>query len=127
MRRDFESIVKSGKTNVGLLLNERMINLPYILIPKLHETIPDDIKFTKKQDDVEDPREFDYQYLLVISKYSIENQRKKDLKRVKTEEKLYYKAEDELFLRSAEISFSFKSTIRETMADGTKKNIIGGG
>lgn len=63
----------------------------------------------------------------MISRYSIENQRKKDLKRVKTEEKLYYKAEDELFLRSAEISFSFKTIFRETMADGTKKSISGGG
>jgi hypothetical protein len=50
-----------------------MINLPYVLVPQLHEALPDDIKFTKKQDDVEDPREFDYQYLLVISRYSIEN------------------------------------------------------
>jgi len=61
---------------VGLLLNERMINLPYVLVPQLHETLPDDIKFTKKQDDIEDPREFDYQYILVISRYSIENPRR---------------------------------------------------
>ena len=94
-----------------------MINLPYVLVPQLHEGLPEDIKFTKKQDDVEDPREFDYQYLLVISRYSIENARRgaSDQKRQKTEEKLYYKAEDELFLRNAELSFSFKTIFRETM------------
>ncbi len=80
---EFETILKGGKTNVGLLVNERMINLPYVVVPQLHEGLPEDIKFTKKQDDVEDPREFDYQYLLVISRYSIENQRKgaNDLKK----------------------------------------------
>jgi len=95
----------------------------------MHEAIPEDIKFTKKQDDVEDPREFDYQYLLVISRYTIENSRRVagEQKRQKTEEKLYYKAEDELFLRSAELSFSYKTIFRETMEDGTKKTIIGGG
>ena len=61
---------------MGLLLNERMINLPYLLVPQLHEALPEDIKFTKKQDDVEDPREFDYHYLLVISRYTIENPKK---------------------------------------------------
>jgi hypothetical protein len=65
----------------------------------------------------------------VISRFSIENARKGagELKKQKVEEKLFYKAEDELFLRSAEVSFSFKTVYRETMEDGTKKNIIGGG
>ncbi|TNV78286.1 hypothetical protein FGO68_gene12590 [Halteria grandinella] len=129
-----------GKQNVGLLLNERLINLPYILVPQLHESLPEDLRFTKRQDDIEDPKEFDYQYLLVISRYSIENARSKRQqaaqatnKRMRlatpssTEEKLYYKAEDELFLRSAESHFSFKTIFRETMEDGTKKVIVGGG
>ncbi len=75
-REQFETILNSKSSNVGLLLNERMINLPYVLVPQLHETLPEDIRFTKKQDDIEDPREFDYQYILVISRFSIENKRK---------------------------------------------------
>jgi len=65
----------------------------------------------------------------VISRYSVENARRgaSDQKRQKTDEKLFYKAEDELFLRSAELSFSFKTIFRETMQDGTKKSIVGGG
>jgi hypothetical protein len=112
-----------------------MINLPYVLVPQLHQALPEDIKFTKKQDDVEDPREFDYHYLLVISRYTIENPKKAatsdaPLKRQKTssaEERLFYKAEDELFLRSADLAFSFKTIFRETMQDGSKKSIVGGG
>lgn len=141
-KENFETILKGGKTNVGLLLNERFINLPYILVPQLHDSLPEDLKFTKRQDDIEDPKEFDYQYLLVISRYSIENARSKKIqaaaaqanKRMRLttpsttgEEKLYYKAEDELFLRHAEVSFSFKTIYRETMEDGTKKVIVGGG
>lgn len=72
-KETFETILSGKGTNVGLLLNERMINLPYILVPQLHEALPEDLRFTKKQDDIEDPKEFDYQYLLVISRYSIEN------------------------------------------------------
>jgi len=46
-----ESIL--NKKNVGLYLNERLINLPIMeLVPQLHQQIPDDIKFTKKQDDI---------------------------------------------------------------------------
>lgn len=114
-RENIETIMT--KSNVGLLLNERLINLPYVLVPQLHESLPEDLRFTKRQDDIEDPKEFDYQYLLVISRYSIENAKSKKQqgvganKRMRmaaaagsgTEEKLYYKAEDELFLRSAEV------------------------
>lgn len=126
-----------------MLLNERFINLPYVLVPQLHESLPEDLRFTKRQEDIEDPKEFDYQYLLVISRYSIENAKSKRQaaaaaatnKRMRlttpssnaAEEKLYYKAEDELFLRSAEAQFSFKTIFRETMDDGTKKVIVGGG
>lgn len=70
------------KKNCGILVNERLINLPFQEIaPQLHESIPEDIKFTKKQDDIEDPREFDYEYLLVITRYTVENDQNKGNKR----------------------------------------------
>lgn len=58
---------------MGLLLTERFINLPTEIIPQLHSELPDDLQWTKKQDDIKDSREFDYQYLLVISKYTVPN------------------------------------------------------
>ena len=66
----------------------------------------------------------------MITKYAIENKKKAaDPKRQKKsgQEKLYYKAEEELLLRHSEASFSFKTIFRETLEDGTKKNIAGGG
>ena len=128
-REDVEDILKFK--NVGLLLNERLINLPFELVPQLHGSLPEDLKFTKKQDDIEDPREFDYSYLLVISKYAIENPKKNKggqvEKKQKGDEKLYYKPEDEIFSKHAEVNFAFKAVFRETMEDGTKKTITGGG
>lgn len=53
---------------MGLLLNERLVNLPSLLVPQLHGQLPEDIKFTKKQDDIKDPKEFDYEYILAISR-----------------------------------------------------------
>jgi hypothetical protein len=50
--------------------------MPVLLVPQLHQSLPEDLKFTKKQDDIENPKEFDYEYLLVISRYTIENERK---------------------------------------------------
>lgn len=41
-------------------------------------------------------------------------------------ERLYYKYEDELFSKHAEVSFSYMTTFRETMEDGNKQNFTGG-
>ena len=57
--------------NVGLLMAERMINLPAEIVPCLHTELPEDLAFTKEQDDIENPKEFDYDYLLVLSRYTI--------------------------------------------------------
>mmetsp|Transcript_16083 Transcript_16083/g.11323 ORF Transcript_16083/g.11323 Transcript_16083/m.11323 type:complete len:136 (-) Transcript_16083:332-739(-) len=59
--------------NVGLLMTERMINLPIDVVPSLHKEIPEDLNFTKEQDDIDDPKEFEYDYLLVLSKYATKN------------------------------------------------------
>lgn len=56
--------------NVGLLLVERVINLPADIVPSLHTELPDDLEFTRAQDDIEDPKEFNYKYLLVLSRFT---------------------------------------------------------
>ena len=63
---EFKSILTTK--NVGLLITERLINLPSEIVPALLSELPADLEWTKKQDDIKDSREFDYQYLLVISK-----------------------------------------------------------
>lgn len=55
---------------MGLLLAERFINLPVNIVPTMHTELPLDLDFTKLQKDVKDPKEFDYQYLLVMSRFT---------------------------------------------------------
>lgn len=39
---------------------ERVINLPVEIVPSLHTELPNDLEFTKAQDDIENPNEFNY-------------------------------------------------------------------
>jgi len=70
--KSFKRILETK--NVGLLVNERLINMPPTIVPALHEQIPDDLEFTKEQEDIEDPKEFNYDYLLTITKFTVPNE-----------------------------------------------------
>ena len=50
------------------------MNMPPEIAPKLHQQLPDDIDFTKKQDDIKEPKEFDYDYLLIMTKFTVPNE-----------------------------------------------------
>lgn len=63
---NFKNIL--SKNNVGLLMCERLINMPSQVIPALHSELPEDLQFTRKCEEIKDPKEFDYSHLLVISK-----------------------------------------------------------
>ena len=67
--QEFKRVLETK--NVGLLMAERMINLPAQIVPSMHTELPEDIAFTKEQDDIENPKEFDYSYLLVLSRFTI--------------------------------------------------------
>ena len=110
-----------------MLLNERFVNLPLDVVPEMHRALPDDLKFTKKQDDIKDPREFDYEYLLVISRFTRENKKKGKGKQESAGERLYYKYEDEVMSKGAEVCFEFKTRFKEVLEDGTKQFFTGGG
>jgi protein BCP1 len=89
--KKFISILNSKK--IGLLINERYLNLPVSLIPDMLRGIVKDIDFTKQQDDVEDPSDYDFDYFLGIGKL--------------TPADLYYKSEEERFIKDSEIQFKF--------------------
>ena len=118
--QDFKRILETK--NVGLLMAERMINLPAQIVPTLHTELPDDIEFTKEQDDIENPKEFDYAYLLVLSRFTVPV--KQEFGKV-SDEKLYYKWEDTVLWPASEISFTFKATFRQLDAEGNKQSVTG--
>ena len=74
--------------------------------------------FTKRADDIKDPREFDYHYLLVISKFTVPTGQQQ-------QERCYYHFEDSLLLPEAECSFSFITTFRSTDEEGNKVSLKG--
>jgi len=45
--------------------------MPVNYVPLLHTELPEDLAFTKKQDDVKDVKEFNYSHFIIISKYTI--------------------------------------------------------
>ena len=89
--KKFISILNTKK--IGLFINERYMNLPVNLVPNLLRGIIEDINFTKEQDDIEDPTDFNFDYFLGIAKLSTED--------------LFYKAEEEKFINNSILSFKF--------------------
>lgn len=128
-----------GSKNVGLLMAERVVNLPVDLVPSMHTELPDDLEFTKAQDDIADPKEFNYKYLLVISRFTRgvdkETKRKfmeqhessggnlevfKSQKLDESAERRFYKWEDNVLLPEAVVSFEFLTTFADIDAEGKK-------
>ena len=101
-----------------MLINERLINMPPNIAPDLHTQLPEDLKFTKEQDDIKDPKEFNYDYILVQSKFTVDNQSAKN--KPKRDEWIYYRWEDSVFEPKAEISFNFQSSFKDVADDGKK-------
>mmetsp|Transcript_13967 Transcript_13967/g.12349 ORF Transcript_13967/g.12349 Transcript_13967/m.12349 type:complete len:248 (+) Transcript_13967:132-875(+) len=89
--RKFISILNNKK--VALFINERFLNLPVRLVPDLLRGVITDINFTKEQDDVPNPSDYNFDYFLGIAKLSTDD--------------LYYKAEEEKFIEKSIVSFKF--------------------
>ena len=95
--KKFIGILNSKK--IGLFINERYLNLPIQLIPNLLKGLVDDIEFTKQQDDIEDPTDYDFDYFLGVAKWSAAD--------------LYYKLEEEKFVENSSLSFKFSCKTKE--------------
>lgn len=92
----FKKLLNGSKNNVGLLLNERLINIPDEVVPDMHGHLDSDLDFTRQQDDIEDPKEFNYDYLLVISKFAVKSDGSFSTKPTR-KDRMYYKWEDDVF------------------------------
>ena len=79
--------------------------MPHNVAPVLHAQLPDDLEFTKEQDDIENPKEFNYDYLLVITKFSVANEDVQ--KSIDRKHRLYFRWEDDVFERDSTISFHY--------------------
>ncbi|GMF21457.1 unnamed protein product [Phytophthora fragariaefolia] len=119
--------------NVGLVLNERMVNLPYQLVPALHSALHEDIEWAIENEDTEELRNsFKMDYFLILATCTEEksgSSSKKGKKSKTTYEqtaKFFHNFEDEFLEQEAEISFSFDTplTERERVDKSSKTTVV---
>jgi len=105
----------------GLLLCERIINLPPQLIPHLHTQLVEDYNWTKSN--YPDFRGYDYVISLsrTLSTMPSSTGRKKR-KGVGAEGHLFFRVEDEILLRHSEESFLFENESGRMVHSGVSSN-----
>ncbi|OWZ18884.1 BCCIP family protein [Phytophthora megakarya] len=119
--------------NVGLVLNERMVNLPYQLVPALHSALHEDIEWAIENEETEELRNsFKMDYFLILATCTEEksgSEAKKGKKTKTTYEqtaKFFHNFEDEFLEQEAELTFSFDTplTERERVDKSSKTTVV---
>ncbi|KAL4482584.1 hypothetical protein ABPG72_005827 [Tetrahymena utriculariae] len=119
-----------AKNKVGLLINERIINVAPQAVPVLHTQLQEDYKWLKQNHQNEFEENFDFEYLLCITRCAKEvmgaqdpQQGQKKIKKEELEQYLYPKFEDFLLLEKAEIKFFFEAAQSKSQSGLSKKNM----
>ncbi|KAG7386402.1 hypothetical protein PHYPSEUDO_000331 [Phytophthora pseudosyringae] len=120
--------------NVGLVLNERMVNLPYQLVPALHSALHEDIEWAIENEDTEALRSsFKMDYFLILATCTEEKSGSSDAKKGKKTKtayeqtaKFFHNFEDEFLEHEAELTFSFDAplTEREQVDKSSKTTVV---
>ncbi|GAB9464085.1 Bccip family protein [Globisporangium polare] len=130
----FQSILKD--TSVGLLVNERMVNLPYQLVPAIHSALHEDIEWAIENEETEELRNsYKFDYFLVLSSCSVEKsgaasggkgKGKKAKTQYKQTAKFFHNFEDEFLEQEADVAFSFETPKgdRETVDQTNKETVV---
>jgi protein BCP1 len=104
--------------NVALVVNERMVNTPYQLVPPLHSALHEDLEWAIANEATEELRAgFQFDYFLILASCSVEKaepaSKKAKGKKAKTAPvagaKFYANFEDEFLEAEAEIAFTFET------------------
>jgi len=117
------------KTNIAVLLNERVLNLPPKLVPSIHQLVLEALEWTNQQDDVENPSDYKFDYVLFMTKaykeWKGQEKTKKKSKSGLNETILFYKYEDQILSNESVIKFIFPYTgasdLKDQVAEEMKK------
>ncbi|XP_057544568.1 protein BCCIP homolog isoform X1 [Amaranthus tricolor] len=95
--------------HVGLMVSQRVMNLPPQLLPHLYDALFDEISWATEDEPTEDLRKsFRFKYFLLITRiYKKIHQNKKGSTSSNDEDIIYVKPEDELFYELCSWSFTF--------------------
>lgn len=108
-RLEFGKVLESDKT--ALVINERMVNLPYQLVPVLHDALHEDIKWAVENEQTQELKDnYNCTTFITVSKTSCTvktNGKSKKTAKVDTSGTMYFNFEDEFVQQHASLSFSF--------------------
>jgi len=113
-------IIDNKSLNIGLIISERIVNLPEETIPPALGLATKEINECREVEDKDYDKRFDFDYLILISKFvKIIGENRKDNKKMKKDETInenneaYYKFEASLFLNIAVASIEYKIPYKE--------------
>jgi len=119
----FFSVLKDQTDKVGLLINERMINLSPQLVPTLHGQLCEDVNWIQNEK-TEDSALFNLKYILVLSKCYKEPKAPKKKVKSDYESLIYQKFEDFVFLQKALFRFTFTAKSSKNVAGLTNLETV---
>lgn len=129
----FQSILNTK--SVGLLVNERMVNLPYQLVPAIHSALHEDIEWAIANEETAELRKsFEFDYFLVLASCAVESSGsgsgKSKGKKTKTQYeqtvKLFHNFEDEFLEQEADVAFAFETpkSDRDAVDSSNKTTVV---
>eukprot|EP00916_Digyalum_oweni_P002651 GHVL01004804.1.p1 GENE.GHVL01004804.1~~GHVL01004804.1.p1 ORF type:complete len:303 (+),score=83.88 GHVL01004804.1:26-910(+) len=134
-RAIFDKIMEDPKNNLGLIINERVTNLPNDLIPSLWGSLEEDITWSQNVKDCNEEEEkekkfYYFSHYILLTCFFLEDSnktmKKDDSNSVKTAARQYPHFEDEFFVKEKilEIVYPIHSNKRfEDVADEKGKRI----
>uniref|UniRef100_A0A1J3F5T8 Protein BCCIP homolog n=1 Tax=Noccaea caerulescens TaxID=107243 RepID=A0A1J3F5T8_NOCCA len=108
---DLKLLLEKKAKDVGLLVSQRVTNLPPQLLPPLYDGLFDEVSWATEDEPTEElRRSFRFKsYILVTKIYKLKNPKQKKPRRGEedSEETIFLKPEDEIFLELSSWSFTF--------------------
>ncbi|CAN0842479.1 Protein BCCIP homolog [Linum grandiflorum] len=124
LKNNLRLLFSTEAHNVGLLVSQRVVNLPPQLLPPLYDALFDEISWAMEDEPTEQLRNsFRFKTYLIISKmYKHKKANDKTGKKAVQEEEpvIYVKAEDELFHELSTWSFTFPLQIQHVTTSELK-------
>ncbi|KAL8549651.1 hypothetical protein ACS0TY_008483 [Phlomoides rotata] len=120
---NLKSLVGEHAQDVGLVVSQRVVNLPPQLLPPLYDALFDEVNWATEDEPTEElRRSFRFKHYLIISKiYKIKNADQSRGKIQSREEAvIYIKPEDEIFYELSSWSFSFPLHAQQVTTDELK-------
>ena len=117
-------IMEDKNLNLGLIINERIVNLPEETVPPALGLATKEINECREVEEKDYDKRFDFDYLIFITKFvKIIGESRKDNKKLKKDDKqmenneAYYKFEAPFFLKKAVASIEYKIPYKEKNLD----------